>query len=48
MEKNNTILPKPEPTEKAGIKKQGIVARFFAWIARGAEKAAKDGISCTR
>jgi len=48
MEKNNTILPKIESKEKSETKKQGIVARFFAWIARGAEKAAKDGINCTR
>ncbi|MBI9090258.1 MAG: hypothetical protein JEZ12_13660 [Desulfobacterium sp.] len=49
MEKHNTVSPMPGETKemnKVSTKKQGFVARFFAWIAKGAEKAKKAGTLC--
>lgn len=49
MEKQNTVSQQPgatKETDKASTKEQGIVARFFAWIAKGAEKAKKAGTLC--
>jgi len=49
MEKHNIVSPMPgetKETDKANTKKQGVVARFFAWIAQGAEKAKKAGTLC--
>ena len=49
MEKPNTASHQPgatKETDKAITKKQGLVERFFAWIARGAEKAQKAGSLC--
>jgi hypothetical protein len=35
-----------EETTPAPTKKQGLAAKFLAWIARGAEKARKEGSLC--
>ncbi len=49
MEKHNTVSQQSgetKETDKASTTKQGVVARFFAWIAKGAEKAKKAGTLC--
>jgi hypothetical protein len=49
MDKQRIVPQQPEATEKTAqspAKKQGLVAKFLTWIAKGAEKAQKDGSLC--
>lgn len=49
MDKRHSESQQPKATEETApspTKKQGLVAKFLAWIAKGAEKAQKDGSLC--
>ena len=35
-------------TKQPPTKKRGLIAGFFAWIAKGTQEAAKDGSLCNR
>ena len=49
MDKHNSISQQPGATEEATespTEKQGLVTKLLAWIARGTEKARKEGSLC--
>ncbi|WP_187149306.1 hypothetical protein [Desulforapulum autotrophicum] len=49
MEKHNSAPQQPGSTDKtvqSPAKKQGLITKFLTWIARGAEKAQKEGSLC--